>query len=155
MILIVGLRAYVKSLAVLTLACRNGHVAAHQLVKVTRRFSLFFVPLFPVGTRYYTVCSRCGVRVPWEKETALAAAAQHQPAAPGPPDDRGAPVAGADPVAPPLRPVAGPRRLDPPTAPSGWYADPAGEGGLRYWDGGAWTEAVHEGPGPDREWPAQ
>ncbi len=25
---------------------------------------------------------------------------------------------------------------------AGWYADPAGSGGLRYWDGGGWTEHV-------------
>ena len=33
------------------------------------------------------------------------------------------------------------------TAPdiaAGWYDDPAGGGALRWWDGGAWTEHVHE-----------
>jgi len=27
-----------------------------------------------------------------------------------------------------------------PTVPSGWFPDPAGTGGLRYWDGSAWTD---------------
>jgi hypothetical protein len=50
-----------------------------------------------------------------------------------------------DPVAPPLRPVSS-LHLAPPIAAPGWYPDPAGEGELRYWDGAAWTEAVHGGP---------
>lgn len=29
------------------------------------------------------------------------------------------------------------------TAPPGWYANPDGTGGLRYWDGGRWTEHTH------------
>jgi hypothetical protein len=174
MILIFGLRSYVKALAILTLACRHGHVAAHRLVKVTRKFSLFFVPLFPVGrARYYTVCAQCGWHVPWDKETAEAAAHQHGAfgsagvgagagagpvggAAGGPAGAPGAgpglglglglgPVLPPDPVAPPLRPVTS-LPLAAPTANPGWYPDPAGESGFRYWDGSAWTAAVHEGP---------
>ncbi len=38
MILIMGVRAYVKALATLVLACRNGHVASHQLLKATQKF---------------------------------------------------------------------------------------------------------------------
>jgi hypothetical protein len=73
MILIMGVRAYMKALATLMLACRNGHVASHQLLKVTQKFTLFFVPLFPVRTRYYTVCAQCGLWVPWNREEAVAA----------------------------------------------------------------------------------
>lgn len=32
--------------------------------------------------------------------------------------------------------------------PAAWYADPGGSGGLRYWDGSAWTEHVTAPPGP-------
>jgi hypothetical protein len=176
MILIFGVRSYLKALAMLTLACRNGHVAAHRLLKVTRKFSLFFVPLFPIQTRYYTVCTHCGLWVPWNKEDAEAAAVSSslsssssssssftaasaagrggdaQPGA-GPEDAQGAigsaqpgSVAPADPVAPPLRPVTA-LPLAPPTANPGWYPDPAGEGEFRYWDGGSWTQAVRGGPG--------
>jgi len=38
-----------------------------------------------------------------------------------------------------------------PTA--GWYADPDGSGGLRYWDGGQWTAYVHAVPA-SAPWPA-
>ena len=31
--------------------------------------------------------------------------------------------------------------------PAAWYADPAGSGGLRYWDGSSWTEHVTALPG--------
>ena len=52
----------------------------------------------------------------------------------------------ADPVAPPLRPVTS-LHMAPPTAGPGWYPDPAGVSQFRYWDGAAWTEAVHGRPG--------
>ena len=48
----------------------------------------------------------------------------------------------------------------PPTSPGGhspaarpvpgWYADPAGSGGLRYWSGSHWTE--HTAPVPPAQW---
>lgn len=31
--------------------------------------------------------------------------------------------------------------------PAAWYADPGGSGGLRYWDGNAWTDHVTAPPG--------
>jgi type II secretory pathway pseudopilin PulG len=33
-------------------------------------------------------------------------------------------------------------------APAGWYPDPAGGGGQRYWDGAAWTEHTAAAPAP-------
>jgi hypothetical protein len=136
-VLIFGMRARQKTLAMLELACRNGHVAAHRLVKLTRWFTLFFVPLIPVSQRYFTVCSQCGLQVKWPKGDALEAAA-HAPAV--------ASAAPTDPVAAPLPgralPPSGPAASAP---PAGWYADPNGGGGQRYWDGNAWTDSVHQG----------
>jgi hypothetical protein len=145
MIIILGIRSYVRTLAVLRLACRNGHVAAHRVVKMTRRFSLFFVPLFPVGSsRYLSVCSQCGLQVPWDKASAEEAARGGLMEGGAADVDFLAPS--ADPVAPPLRPVSPTTSLPAPIAAAGWYPDPAGESGFRYWDGAAWTEAVQEGP---------
>ncbi len=39
-----------------------------------------------------------------------------------------------------------------PPTPAGWYPDPEHAGGLRYWDGGAWTE--HRSPGQEPPAPA-
>lgn len=120
-----GIRNYQKSLALVTLACRNGHVAAHHLVQVTRKFTLFWIPLFPVSNKYFSFCSMCGVSVPWDKDSIeqMAANLQAQAASPTSPD----------PVAPPINPGAG------------WYSDPAGGAGWRYWDGTAWTDSVRAG----------
>ena len=58
-----------------------------------------------------------------------------------------APAAAAAPTAPlsSTAPVSElPAGTPPPTAPAGWYADPAAPTRWRWWDGGAWTDHVHE-----------
>jgi Protein of unknown function (DUF2510) len=134
-LIIWGFRNSAKTMAMLTMACRNGHVAAHRLTKVTRKFTLFFIPLFPVSHRYFSTCAACGLQVAWDKESAEAAALHAgEPQAGGGP--QGIPAGTFDPVAPPVNSAA---------PPAGWYADPAGGQGMRYWNGSAWTESVHDG----------
>lgn len=68
---IFGVRTKVFVLAMLTLlcpACRNQ--AAHPLHKAVTKFTLFFVPLFPVKTRYTTQCTFCGVTSRLSKDDA-------------------------------------------------------------------------------------
>lgn len=61
-VVIFGLRTKVFVLTMMTLLCpRCGNQAAHPLHKAVTKFTLFFVPLFPVKTRYTTQCTFCGV----------------------------------------------------------------------------------------------
>lgn len=71
-----GFRSKSSTIAMLSLACRNGHVAAHRLVKVTRWFTLFFIPIIPFNRKYYSTCAQCGVQVGWSKEDAERAVAR-------------------------------------------------------------------------------
>jgi zinc-ribbon family len=49
---------------------RCGNQGAHHLTKYVRRFSIFFVPLIPVGTRYEDTCTVCGRVRPITREQA-------------------------------------------------------------------------------------
>ncbi|HEV7955620.1 MAG: zinc-ribbon protein [Microbacteriaceae bacterium] len=61
MFLLFGTRASHALLSVVTFVCGFcGQNVAQQVVKSVNRFTLFFVPLFPVSTRYFVECSNCG-----------------------------------------------------------------------------------------------
>jgi zinc-ribbon family len=75
--LILGLRVSSVLLATLVYVCdRCGQNAAHQLVQRVRKFTLFFVPLFPVSTKCLDTCSACGRTVEVSRRLALATAGQ-------------------------------------------------------------------------------
>ncbi|WP_329134382.1 zinc ribbon domain-containing protein [Streptomyces sp. NBC_01476] len=66
-----GTRSYLYQLAMLTLVCgRCGNPAAHTLRKRVVKFTLFFIPLFPVSTKYSTQCTFCGAQQQLPKEQA-------------------------------------------------------------------------------------
>jgi hypothetical protein len=78
--LIIGFRVTEALLATLVLACEVcGNRAAHQLTKQSRRFSLFFIPLFSIGTKYLDTCTVCGRIIEVSKEQAETAARQVGP----------------------------------------------------------------------------
>jgi hypothetical protein len=132
MIFIFGFRNRAAALATISLACRNGHVAAHRIVKLTRWFTLFFVPVIPFSRKYRSVCIQCGLtlQIPKEDAEQLAARASSDTYSP------------ADPVAPPIPSASA--RPDQALPPAGWYPDPANPNARRYWDGGTWTEMVQQ-----------
>jgi hypothetical protein len=84
-VVIFGLRTKVLVLAMLTLLCPQcGNPAAHPLHKAVTKFTLFFVPLFPVRTTHTTQCTFCGVtsRVSRDQATRLLAQASDRPGTP-------------------------------------------------------------------------
>lgn len=101
--LLFGTRTRNALLATLTLLCgRCGNPSAHQLLRRTTMFTLFFVPLFPVRrARVTALCTFCGLtsEVPKEQveglqqQAAEQAAAYDQPPAPAVPPAPPAPPA--------------------------------------------------------------
>jgi zinc-ribbon family len=95
--IIFGFRSFVKTLAMLTMVChRCSNPAAHRLVQRSRWFTLFFIPLIPVGFSRFTTCTFCGATYKVSKEDAqrmvAGATAGAPPAAPVTPAQPGAPA---------------------------------------------------------------
>jgi hypothetical protein len=81
----------------ITLLCgRCGNPSAHALRKRVVKFTLFFIPLFPISSKYSTQCTFCGAQTQMPKEQAeqlqaqIASQAQPQPAAGQPAPQQGA-----------------------------------------------------------------
>ncbi|HEX3788390.1 MAG TPA: zinc ribbon domain-containing protein [Pseudonocardiaceae bacterium] len=80
MLLIWGYRRTVQQLAMLMLVCRScGNPAAHTLKRLVTKFTLFFIPLFPIGSgKYYTQCTFCGTTNQLDKQQATQLQEQQQ-----------------------------------------------------------------------------
>ncbi|MCL6668727.1 MULTISPECIES: zinc-ribbon domain-containing protein [Streptomyces] len=84
--IIFGTKGYLYQLAILTLICGQcGNPSAHTLRKRVTKFTLFFVPLFPISTRYATQCTFCGAEQKVTKEQAEQLQAQAAAAGQGGP----------------------------------------------------------------------
>jgi hypothetical protein len=147
-IIIFGLRRLRKGMGPVLLRCANCGMSPLVLFRVSTWFALFFIPLIPVSFKHYTACPNCKrldevSKADVERAREHAAAMSHS----GPEETvatAGEPVTlesavnewAATGPAGLTAPVAGP----PPLAPAGWYPDPTGGSGQRYWDGERWTE---------------
>ncbi len=61
MIFIFGTKGYVTVMGVVTFVCGHcGNPAAQRIEKWVTKFTLFFIPLFPVSTKYVVQCAMCG-----------------------------------------------------------------------------------------------
>jgi hypothetical protein len=71
MFLIMGVTPRERVLTEVTFVCEYCRVAAVQhVVESASRFSVFFIPLFPVSKSHYVVCSNCGGMTALTKEQA-------------------------------------------------------------------------------------
>ncbi len=83
--IIFGFRRSRKQLGTVFTLCRQcGQPCAHAVVALKRWFTLFFIPVIPLGATYIVVCAMCGGAVKIDKAGAeqLIGAAQPQPTAP-------------------------------------------------------------------------
>jgi len=84
MFLIFGVKRLKRRLVTtFTLCGRCGTPAAQVLTRISTWFSLFFVPVIPLGSKYVLTCTFCGESTKLEKlqATQMVAAAQELAAA--------------------------------------------------------------------------
>jgi zinc-ribbon family len=94
--IIYGWRKKVLDLTTATYLCGQcGNPAAHALRRAVTKVTLFFIPLFPISSKYFTVCTFCGATNALTKAQAqqVLAMNQTQPAAAQAPAPQQAPAA--------------------------------------------------------------
>lgn len=81
--IIYGWRRQVRHLTNVTYLCGQcQNPTAHALRKTVTKFTLFFIPLFPVNSKHFTVCTFCGATNKLTKAEAQQVLATQEGAAP-------------------------------------------------------------------------
>lgn len=87
-----GFRTTTLQLVMLTLLCRGcGNPAAHSLNRRVTKFTLFFIPLFPISKKHHLQCTFCGLAYEIDRANADQLLAQAQGQAPQPGYPQGQP----------------------------------------------------------------
>ncbi|WP_328608370.1 zinc ribbon domain-containing protein [Amycolatopsis sp. NBC_00345] len=74
-----GYRTKMFQLVLATFLCGQcGYPAAHAVLKRVTKFTLFFIPLFPISVKYLTQCTHCGAQNRITREQADQIVAQQQ-----------------------------------------------------------------------------
>jgi hypothetical protein len=61
MLIVFGFKTFVSRLATLLMRCPLcGADAAHHIVRIRQFFTLFFIPVIPIRTKYRLGCTYCG-----------------------------------------------------------------------------------------------
>ena len=72
MFIIFGIKRLVHRLATVFAMCGHcGSPAAQVVARRSTWFSLFFIPVIPLGSKYFSTCTLCGVATALDKEQAL------------------------------------------------------------------------------------
>jgi hypothetical protein len=72
MFLVFGIKRMKKRLATMLALCGQcGSPAAQVVIRVSTWFSLFFIPVIPLGSKYSSTCTLCGKSVKLDKEQAM------------------------------------------------------------------------------------
>jgi hypothetical protein len=108
MLIIFGIKRIVHRLATVFAMCGQcGSPAAQVVARRSTWFSLFFIPVIPLGSKYFSTCTLCGVATALHKEqalhlVALAGRDANRPPhpAPAPPGAMPSPPASAPPLGP-------------------------------------------------------
>ena len=67
-----GTRSRVRQLMTVNINCRNcKRTTVHGLRRAEKKFTLYFIPLFPISTRHYLQCNVCGARGAITKDRAV------------------------------------------------------------------------------------
>lgn len=162
MIIIFGIRRLRKSMGAVRLRCANCGMSPLVLFRVSTWFALFFIPLIPLSFRHHAACPNCkrvdvvskaDIERARAQEAAIKTGGQEATVDVAPRTatleravNQWAAVGQAQAGAMDAAPVsttssATPAAASPPpVAPAGWYPDPVGNAGQRYWDGRQWTE---------------